>query len=450
MSTQVSGMALAIRSATESDTFDLAGHSPSNIETTVTSAFTDPFNLSEMIRITFVVGAGKLGRSKYDDKASLHVTSALRQLGYVEDRGASCVNECGGSFKTQHDTGKNLFTVVVFPKLVQEGDNGGESNNTGGGNSMEYPIPIPLFEGSALHTVLLSSEATFEKMVPSMAPSWSEKKFCSELLKDSLDTVEQMDGKLMTGTPLSDDEQAFYDDVGGALVIGSKLDRIKKQMQQQVEAGALTADERNNLIHQVSERLEGLNDEIESALQKSQEKKVAKLNMQREKAEARRKMLVGHSPQPTHKLKHEDQIMTLKKRLQPLLKLEASAKGRLLTVKETKTLAEKDELLEEIEELELASQGWFEEEDVFMVRLEASRKKKVPGAGGNKSSGGGGKKPGTTSRAANAGKTNWFTPGGLAAKQAALGKKTAASKVETQGGGGVFAAMMMDSDSDSD
>ena len=41
-----------------------------------------------------------------------------------------------------------------------------------------------------------------------------------------------------------------------------------------------------------------------------------------------------------------------------------------------------------------------------------------------------------------------MTPGGLAAKQNVLGKKAAAYKAKTKAGG-VFAAMMMDSDSDS-
>ena len=71
-----------------------------------------------MIRITFVVGGGKLSRQKYDEKAMQTVTLALRELSFVEDRGASCVNECGGCYKTQHDTAKNVFTVVVFPRLV--------------------------------------------------------------------------------------------------------------------------------------------------------------------------------------------------------------------------------------------------------------------------------------------------------------------------------------------
>ena len=64
-----------------------------------------------MIQITFITGAGKLRQSEYDDKAMLTLTLPLRQFDYMEDQGASCVNECGGLYKTQHDTSKNLLTA---------------------------------------------------------------------------------------------------------------------------------------------------------------------------------------------------------------------------------------------------------------------------------------------------------------------------------------------------
>lgn len=149
-----------------------------------------------MVRLTFVTGAGKLSRQKYDEKAMQTLTSALRRLDYVEDRGASCVDACGGSYKTQHDTGKNLFTVVVFPRLVERGGGEGPAGDGGApGSSEEYPLAFPLTEGTPEYIVLAASEEVFQRNAPSMSPSWSEKKSCSEVLKAALETVEKLDAK---------------------------------------------------------------------------------------------------------------------------------------------------------------------------------------------------------------------------------------------------------------
>ena len=48
----------------ESETFDFAGSNKSTVITTIQSAFTEPLPLTDMIRITFITGAGKLGRSR--------------------------------------------------------------------------------------------------------------------------------------------------------------------------------------------------------------------------------------------------------------------------------------------------------------------------------------------------------------------------------------------------
>ena len=130
-SSSASGLALSIRNAEESETFDLGGQNVSTITNTIQAAFAKPLPLKDkMIRITFVTGAGKQARQKYDEGAARAVTSTLRDLGYEEDRAASCVVECAGTFKLQHDTGKNLKTVVVFPKIV-----GGSKNGSGDGTN---------------------------------------------------------------------------------------------------------------------------------------------------------------------------------------------------------------------------------------------------------------------------------------------------------------------------
>ena len=120
---------------------------------------------------------------------------------------------------------------------------------------------------------------------------------------------------------------------------------------------------------------------------------------------------------------------------------EKEAKGRLLSIKETAMMTRKEEIEEEILDLEEKSRGWFEDDDDFQLRVAASRAKKIVvkktivKTSGSSSANGGAKKP----------ITNWIVPGASAKKQANIKKtktKTASSNA--------FAAMMMDSDSDSD
>jgi hypothetical protein len=419
-----------------------------------------------MIRITFVVGAGKLSRQKYDASAMVILTNALKQLDYVEDRGASCLVECGGCYKTQHDTGKNLYTVVVFPRIsvdvvVVGGREANNERNAGDARcSSTYPIPIPLVEGTATHTILASSEETFASTISSICPSWSEKKMCSEVLNLAIETVRAIDERLLSGTALDDDEQEFYDMVGGTASICTKVEYVRKLMIEQVENGPLTRMEIDRLLGQVEERIASLDADIDVATRDSMEKKATVLTVQRGRAVARRVMLAGREARPPRALKHEVRIMELRKNLRPILEMEKTiTRGKLLSIKETRELSIKDELLSEISELETASRGLFEEDDAFEERLVASRNRKVspssakkPGGSAKSAPGGKGKSPGTGSRSASGGGGSaWQTPGGSAAGRAALGgMNSTTGKSKPKSGGGVFAAMMIDSDSDSD
>lgn len=438
MAAHTSGMAASIRGATESDTFDLAGHGQANITQMMRDAFTEPLPLNEMIRITFITGAGKLGRQKYDENAAKAVSAALRNLGYEEDRAASCVVECGGTFKSQHDTGKNLKTVVVFPKITGPGDAGGLEEGVDGMNLVEGDSLLD--EESPKHMIAMSSPAVFSRMLKSKCHSWSQKKGCLKSLEQIKLKVGELDTKLLNGSPLTYPEQELYDSVSMES-LAEKESLVRKEMQMQVETGNITRVERETLLSQVAERLDTLDGELAEAKASNKQKKVEKLASMREKAVARQKMLEDNEPQPLHRLRNEPQIAKLRMELRPLQKLEDSAKGRLLSVKETTALGRKEEILEEIAELEEASREWFEEDDAFEARLEASRaaakakekKKKSPVA-----SGGGYKAKPVSS---------WVTPGAIRKKSSA---KPAKGKSKIAGGGSVFAAMMMDSDSDSD
>jgi hypothetical protein len=359
--TNASGLAASIRSSVESETFDLAGQNVTTIKTNITNAFQEPLTVSEMIRITFVTGAGKLARQKYDAAAAQAVTSSLRELGFEEDRGASCVKECAGSFKSQHDTGKNIKTIVVFPRIVEANSQEAQADDSSpnGGDSTPF-----LPKGGVEEMIVSSSSNVFESMIKSKCPSWSEKKGCMTSLSRIKTEIEELEKKLLSGTPLTDGEQEFYDSVSSES-LDEKQNLVKDLMHQQVDAGKITKTEKAQLLSQVDERLEAVSKELLHA----NEKKAEKLNGVKQKLETRKEKLSSISPQQPHKLKHEAAIFKLRAELQPLLELENGASGRLLTLKESKTLAPKLDLLDEIAELEvsyllcstvsLAYAGWF-------------------------------------------------------------------------------------------
>jgi len=339
----------------------LAGANPTTIQNTITAAFKDPFQLSStshaMIRITFVTGAGKLARQKYDETAAKVVMKTLQDLGYQEDRAASCVVECAGTFKSQHDTAKNLKTVVVFPKIgpavITKSDDvlaNGVRNV-----SLDSRDGVSLLgeDNSPKHMIAVSSFDVFSKMLSSKCPSWTQKKGCLGVISEIKDLIQSIDAKLLSGAPLIDSEQALYDSVSMSS-LEEKENLVKTQMTEHIDEGNITRLERSNLLSQVRDKVDSLNKELDGAMSEGKPKKAEKILAQKEKATTRLAMLQSLEPKAPHALKYEREINKLREELKPLLKLEEETKGRLLSVKEATTLSRKDEIINEIQELEVS------------------------------------------------------------------------------------------------
>jgi hypothetical protein len=424
------------------ETFDLADAIPSTIETTVRDAFSEPFTLKEMIRLTFVTGAGKLGRARYDENAARVLTSTLRELGYEEDRGASAIMACAGTFKLQHDTGKNLKTVVVFPKVAHDSS----AADDVGTNSMArlgLGGSALIQEDSVEHKLAHTTMNVFPRMIESKCEAWSQKKGCVAALTELKELAESLDGKLMQGQPLTDSEQDFYNTVS-LTSLEEKLSCVRDLMAKQVDSGSITPNEKQQLMEQVKERIQSLEEDVREAKEQNKAKRVENLATQLTKAMSRKEKLLAISTQPPHPLKNEGEIAKLRKELVPILEVEESAKGRLLTLKESQIVGKKDELLIEIAELEQSSRGWFECDSAFATRIQASQtawqlaQRKLAAAAKKKAT-----KTTSSAAAALPASTKWVVPG--AKKTGAWAKPVAKSKPT---GGGLFAAMMNDSDSD--
>ena len=343
------GQAASIRSAQESEVFDLAGQNATTIQQTVRTAFSEPLEIDQMIRITLITGAGKNSRQKYDSDAAKSVTSVLMKLGYEEDRGASGTLDCAGKFKLQHDTGKNLKTVVIYPRINETKDNILEEDH------VESLIPV----NSPDYKIAMSNINTFRNIITNKCPTWADKKGCLACVENLQSMMNELDGKLCKGAVLEASEQDFYDNVTD---LSEKQTYLKNEIQKQVfEQGKITEKEKEILLTMASDKMATLKKEHKSTIK----------NLQRKEA------LLEIDPIPPYPLKHENEIRKLvKDKLAPIETLEQKTKGRLLTLKETQMIAQKDELLDLIHQYELSSRGWFEDDDTFQSRLLHSREQR--------------------------------------------------------------------------
>ncbi len=431
----IHGLAATIQSSTSSETFDLGGLPSTTITQVISDAFSRNFELGpgEMIRITLVVGAGKGNRSKYDPAALKLVTTSLSAAGYVEDRGASCVVESAGCFKFQHDTGKNLKTVVVFPKIAERSGTSAETSPKSSSllppNSLEFKIAV-------------STLPLFTNMLKFKFPSWAQKRALLKLMDEALvGPLEKFDATLIRGGLMSEEESMMYEQ---CVSIFEKKALVKDGMSQQVQEGSLTSSEVGFLLDQLAARMEEL-----------QSSKKAVPNALRERQT--KLQSIAKNPMPPPPLKHHAELGKLWKQAAPLMYLQASG-GKLLSPAETKKRGQLEDILNEIAELEESSRGLLEDDESYTERIQSYRRELQQKYGKLGTEKGSQKKNRTTgsgslsstSRKPSAwnSTTKFHTPN-VGARGG--GAWTTGKKKKPKGKSlDVFGAMMADSDSDSD
>ena len=439
---ELHGLAANIRTASESEVFDLGNLPATTISQVIEDAFSQEFDLGQsdesMIRITLVVGAGKANRSKYDPSALKLVTTALNAAGYSNDSAASCIFECAGFYKFQHDTGKNLKTVVVFPKISTSSTNA----TKGGDASTPYSSLLP--PDSLEYKIAVSTIPLFTNMLKAKFPSWSQKRSLLMLVDTELiEPLDEFDASLMKGGLLSPDQNKFYEQ---CISLSEKKGLIKDAMSQQVNDEKLTASEVEFLLEQVTARVDELH------LQKQKNIPIA---LQERQAILRR---IAKNPLPLSPLKHQAALGKLWKQAAPLMYLNNTG-AKLLSPSETKKAGHLQDILNEISDLEQSSRGLLEDDESYEERIQTYRREmqqRYGKAAGNqkKSRGAGGGGASSSNVKNSTGKstitdTNKFhTPhtGGRMGWVSAKDKKK--KKSGQNKGGDIFSAMMADSDSD--
>jgi len=454
---QLSGLAGEIRRSLDSDTFDLANYTETRVKDLFTSAFSKPLDVpSKMIHFQFVIGGGKLVRSKYDDNLPKWTTAALRDLGYAEDRSAAETYDSQGTFKQQHDTGMNLKYLHVYPRVVCSTKSVGGSGGSGN-TSVVSDLPDTK---SPEYLVASASFDVFKQMVKSKVESWRQKKKLVLILQEAADSFQNIEKKLTSGQVLTPKEQALYESNSGQDT--EKMTWLQGEIKEMSESGRLTASEQKEVLSNITANIASLEEEKSKATAENKPKLVEKIVEKIAVATARKAKVSEGIPGGYHpRLKHGDEIQKLRIKLLALTALEEKPKGTAMTIADLQTLAEKPEVEQAIEELQNASRGWWEADEEFQERcgLEIKEAKvkfqaKLKAAQGNKKSlsSGGAKKTGTQKIGGSGGgysaANSWATIG-VARKPASGGGGGGGGK----GGGGQsggFAAAFGDQDSDSD
>lgn len=313
-----------------------------------------------MVRFTFVVGGGKLVRARYDEDLPRWLGTALRELGFSEDRGAAETFDSQGTFKQQHDTGQNLKYLIVYPYVDcanRKADVTPAEEQGLDTSSQEYIVSASTLE-------------IFKNLVASKTQSWSQKKRLLKLLQDGADAFRDVEAKLVSGVALTPREQAVYEANSGE--DAAKVSWLQAEIKTMADGGGLTAVEQKELLETLGTNLLALEEELARARAENQPKKAEKLEEKRAAVAARR-ALIQKAPVVVHRLKRGEEVRKLRLRLLPLLALEERGRSQSLTLADLKTLEDKGELEAAIAALEAGSRGWCmtDEEFVAMCAIEA-------------------------------------------------------------------------------
>lgn len=338
-----SGMAGEIRAAMESEQFDLANMTEQRVTDLMCNSFSEALTAPQkMLKFTFIVGGGKLVRAKYNEDMPKWINAALRSIGYETDNSAAETYDSQGTFKQQHDTGKNLIYIIVFPRVTcsaaAAGDAKEDASNSVDTNSPEY-------------LCMASSLDMFKDIVQRKLPFWRQRKACLKILQEGHESFEAVESKMCSGQPLTPLETAVYESNSGQDT--EKIAFLQAEIKALVDAGELIANEKEDLLKTLVINL----GEAESA---GQAKKIEMIKARKDALE-KVKPIIG-------RLRHGDEIQKRRVKLLTLQAMEDRGRSMSLTIADLQTLSEKPELEEQIAGYEMASRGWFERDEDYLER----------------------------------------------------------------------------------
>jgi hypothetical protein len=361
----------------DSTTSPLSGYDEARVISLINDTFGTPQDVPAnvgMVKHTFIIGGGKNVRGKYSANLPKHITAALRDIGYSEDKSADCSLSSAGTFKRQHDTGANLIYCHVFPKVNSTGTSG-ETKGDGDDGSSNV-VGLSDLVSRPMNLCIHAEMDTFRSMVDIEVKRWSQKKNLLDELVGLVQKYKKITEKLINRETLTETEQRYSELDEEDLK--EKATWLKGVMKQQVGKKDLTEFDLKRLIHQIDEKLMKTPDD--------------------EKLKKRKDMFLATQPRPLS-FKGRDQLLQLYVKLFDIQK----AAGISGSVKQLTAIKATEDA---IEPLEQASRGWFDEDDEVVGRLEmlkarartmkpAQQKKKSGGNTSGRLNGGRARKVGT-------------------------------------------------------
>ena len=258
-------LAMEVRQSNKSEEFDLSGYGPNSVTKLVQDAFTAPLPLGNMVRLSFVVGGGKKVRQKYNDGLERLLCDALNGIGFTEDKGAALSLECAGQYKYQHDLGKDLKFVHVFPRVDTAAAAAAEAGDSASADAM-----------SPSQLLLFSELPIFQRMVAAKTPSFAQRKRVLDVLKQAKSDYAALEAKLAALEALNEREQQLLDELDTD-ALDEKQKWLAKEMEAMVAAGQLSKEEKAMVLEQLHTKLEAVETQIALAESEGKEKRAAKL-----------------------------------------------------------------------------------------------------------------------------------------------------------------------------
>ena len=361
--------------------YDLAGFTREWTEALVRGAFAEavPAKRGFYAHAKFVVGGGKKTRAKYDDELLKYLTTALREVGFEDDRGASACEACQGTYKYQHDTDKDLKYVHAFPRVSHAEDAGGDGGECGSNAAMH---------ASPEYRACTCDLEEFEQLVQMYTPSFSQKRALLRRMKIMEHALRALEEKVIAMETLDAREQTMYDSM---IEVAAKIEFLQAALDDMIKKGRLTKGEQDEIVEDLSLKLQDIDLMVNEANEEGKTKKIEALLAKKDMAQKKIDSITGKPP-IVYTVPHERELADLKKELNVLKKLQSQAKGKLMSGSDAAKCAKIPALEERIANLEGSDdKGWYEDEcrDLLFPPKAApkAKAKTVSASGGSKNAG---------------------------------------------------------------